>query len=79
MMDTRPKLTRMTLEDLGTTVCELVLSLKVQHEQSCSDDNDDLSGYSRPQSWDITGCSILLSERNTSDNTTNTSSGDTMA
>lgn len=68
----------MTLEDLGATIGELVLSLKVQHEQTGSDDNDDLSGDGSPQSGNITGCSILLSERNTRDDTSDTSTRDTV-
>ena len=68
----------MPLEDLLAPVGLLVLRLEVEHQHGGGDTDDDLSCDSSPKSGDVAGGSILLSEGDTGDDTSNTTSGDTM-
>ena len=68
----------MSLKYLLSPVGLLVLRLEVEHQHGGGDTDDDLSCDSSPKSGDVAGGSILLSEGDTGDNTTNTTSGDTI-
>ena len=68
----------MSLEYLLPPVGLLVLRLEVEHQHGGGDADDDLSCNSSPKPGDVAGSSILLSERYTGNDTSNTTSGDTM-
>lgn len=68
----------MSLKYLLSPVGLLVLRLEVEHQQGSGDADDDLSCDCSPKSGNVTGSSILLSERYTGNDTSNTTSGDTI-
>lgn len=70
------KLTGVSLENLASSLGLVILPLEVEHEDCRNDDDGELSGDGGPKSGSVTGGSIDRPERDTGNDTADTTSAD---